>query len=132
MSKKIVPVITIILLAAFTLSCCGAFNAPKQVVKDHLDAWSDKDVIEAYSYFARELKESIPIGDFAAQMERVPVRSFKLTSISISGTKGTAEIEGTVTLRGGDKMGLRYELVQKDDEWEIWGYKIHPDLLFED
>jgi hypothetical protein len=54
-----------------------------------------------------------------------------LTNVSIEGAKGTAVVEGTVTLRGGTRMGLRYELVEKGEDWEIWGYKIHPDLLFD-
>lgn len=131
MSKKILPFIATMIIAALTLSCCAAFNAPKKTVKAHLDAWADEDVVEAYSYFAAELKESIPIDELAAQMDRVPIKSYKISSVSVSGTKGTAVIEGTVALEGGDRMGLRYELIEKGDEWEIWGYKIHPDLLFE-
>ncbi len=131
MSKRIIPVVLLVLITALILSCCAAFNAPKKTVKAHLDAWVDEDVVEAYAYFADELKESIPMDEFAAQMDRVPVKSYKITSISISGSKGTAVVEGTVTLEGGDRMGLRYELIEKGDEWEIWGYKIHPDLLFE-
>lgn len=132
MNRKLIPIFAIVLAAGFTLSCCGVLNAPKETVKAHLDAWVDEDLVEAYSYFAAELKESISIDEFAAQMDRVPVGSYKLTSVSISGTKGTAIVEGTVTLKGGERMGLRYELIEKGDEWEIWGYKIHPDLLFED
>lgn len=131
MNRKLVPVFAIVLAAWFALSCCGVLNAPKKTVKAHLDAWVDEDLVEAYSYFAAELKESISIDELAAQMDRVPVRSYKLTSVSVSGTKGSAVVEGTVTLRGGERMGLRYELIENDDEWEIWGYKIHPDLLFE-
>jgi|GEM_PF-1824982 len=132
MSKKILPVITVTLIATFALSCCAAFNAPKETVKAHLEAWSNDEVEEAYSYFADELQRSVTFKEFAAQVERVPIKSFKISSVSISGTKGTAVVEGTVTLEGGDRMGLRYELIQKGDEWEIWGYKIHPDLLFEE
>lgn len=119
-------------MAALSLSCCGVLGGPKSVVDEHLDAWSEGEVMRSYSYFADELQNSISISEFRAQVNRVKIKSFKLASVEISGTKGTAVVEGAVTLWGGDRMGLRYELIQKDDEWEIWGYRIHPDLLFEE
>jgi hypothetical protein len=84
MNRKVLAAIAIVVVSVFALSCCAMFNAPKEPVKAHLKAWSKGDVDEAYSYFAPELQASIPMELLADQIERNPIKSFKLTNVSSS------------------------------------------------
>jgi len=131
MSKKLLPAAAL-LIAAFALSCCAVLNEPKQAVKAHLDAWSQGDCEAAFSYLAPELQESLTFETFTEQVDRVPIRSYRISSISVSASNSTAVVKGAATLHNGDKTGLRYELLRKGEEWKIWGYDINPDLLFEE
>jgi len=109
---------------------CAMLNAPKEPVKASLRAWSEKDYALAYSYFSPELQDVQSLEEFTAQAEGVPVKSFSLTSVSIKGS--TAVVKGTVTLDDGRKWGCRYKLIEKDKDWLIYGYKVSPDVLFEE
>lgn len=132
MIKRILAAAGLVLVAAAALSCCAMFNAPKESVKAHLNAWAEKDYEEAFSYLASALQETKPFDEFKNDVDRVPIKSFNLTSISISGEDASAVVKGTITLIDDTKVGCRYELIQRGDEWLIWGYDISPDLLFEE
>ena len=116
-----------LVLLAFS---CAMLNAPMAPVKAHLKAWVGKDYETAYSYFSPELKDAISLEDFTAQAEGVLIKSFSLNSVSIKNS--TAVVKGTVKLEDGRKWGCRYKLIQKDKDWVIYGYKVSPDVLFEE
>jgi hypothetical protein len=109
---------------------CAMLNAAWLPVKAHLKAWSEKDYETAYACFSPELKETISLEDFTTQAEGVLIKSFSLTSVSIKSS--TAVVKGTVRLLDGRKWGFRYKLIQQGKNWLIYGYKVSPDVLFEE
>jgi len=131
MTRKTLALIGLFVAAIATLSCCAMFNAPKEPVKANLNAWIDKDYEEAFSYFAPELKEAVPLEVFTQHVDHVRFKSYKINSISISGDNGTAVVKGKVALVDGGSWGLQYDLVKRGEDWLIWGYEISNQVLFD-
>lgn len=131
--KKVLPVIAVALIAAFALSCCAAFNAPKEPVKAQLDAWKKGDWEEAYSCFSDDAQEVYSFSAFKSYAEANPIKTFKITSISIS-ADGPATVKGSVTMKSGEKLGFRHKVVEAfEGEWKIWSLEAFSrDILMED
>ncbi|MBD3286913.1 hypothetical protein GF338_11325 [candidate division WOR-3 bacterium] len=130
MTRKTLAIIGLITLAIGTLSCCAMLNAPKKVVNEHLKAWADKDYETGYALHAPTMNKTLPPEEFKYHVDNIRIKSFKATSINVSGT--SAKVKGTVVLENEEKWGFRYTLIQRGDEWRIIGYDISPGALFEE
>ncbi|MBN2380220.1 hypothetical protein JXM67_10525 [candidate division WOR-3 bacterium] len=116
--KKILPLVAVILVAGLALSGCAMFKAAKAPVKDCLTAWKKGDFEKAYSYFVEGTE--VPKDEFIEYAKENEVKKFSLTHISISGSEGTGEVRGTVTLKGGEKTGCLFCIKEvSEDVWMI-------------
>ena len=109
---------------------CAMLEAPKAPVKAHLKAWSEKNYEAAYSYFSPELKDSQSLDEFTTGAQGVLIKSFDLNNVTIK--NATAVVKGIVTLEDGRKWGCRYKLIERGKEWLIFGFKVSPNVLFEE
>ncbi|MBD3286949.1 hypothetical protein GF359_09890, partial [candidate division WOR-3 bacterium] len=128
--KKILPIVTVVLLAGLALSGCATFKAAKAPVKECLTAWKKGDFEKAYSCFVEGTE--VPKDEFIEYAKENEVKKFKLFRVSISGTEGaTGEIQGTVTLKGGDKTGCLFYVKEiSEDVWKIETMEaFDPDLI---
>lgn len=79
------------------------------------------DLEAAYAEAAPALKAQQDERSFSEAMRRLGMTehaSASWTNRSVEG--GKAELEGTVTTRGGDEIPVKITLVQVDDEWKVF------------
>jgi len=116
--KKILPIVAVLLVAGLTLSGCAMFKAAKAPVKECLTAWKKGDFETAYSYFVEGTE--VPKDEFIEYAKENEVKKFKLFRVSISGSDGTGEVQGTITLKGGEKTGCLFYIIEvEEDVWKI-------------
>ena len=130
MKKTAIVIAAMAFLALVAVPGCAMFKAAQEPVKNCLNAWKKGDFEKAYTYFSDELQAVYPIETFTEYAEAYPVKKFSLKNTSISAA-GTGYVQGIVNIKGGDKLGCKFEIVEvTEDNWKI--YEVHafsPDLL---
>lgn len=122
MGKKALVLAVMVLAGGFVLQSCASFKAAQAPVKAHLEAWKKADFQDAYSYMASRLKENYSFQTFSRYARANPIKSFKMGDVSLAEGRGT--IEGSVTLKDGEKLGFRYKVVElREDEWMIASFE---------
>jgi len=120
--KKAILLVAMVLIVGLALSGCAMFKAAKEPVKGCLDAWKKGDFEKAFSYFVEDT--DIPYEEFKVYAEENPIKAFSLNNISLSegveGAPSTGEVSGTVTLKGGSKLGCKFYIIEiSEDVWKI-------------
>ncbi|NLI97622.1 hypothetical protein GX441_03060 [bacterium] len=132
MIKK-VSLTALVIAAIFGFSSCATFNAAKEPAKKCLEAWKAGDYETAYSYFADEAKANYSLEEFTEYAEANPVKKYSLNNVSIS-AEGKGTIKGSVTLKSGEKLGCKFEVVEiSEGVWKIWIlHAFSRDILMEE
>ena len=103
-------------------------NAPRDVVKAHLQAIQENDFRLAYSHFTPEYRGGTSLEDFRSQFgafsEMLPYRELHVNNIKIENNK--AYVDGTITGRDDSIFPIHYELACAEGVWKIasfgWTY----------
>lgn len=119
MNKKALIIAAVALLAVIVIPGCAMFKAAQEPVKECLNAWKKGDYVKAYSYFSEQMQAGYSFETFKEYVQAYPVKKFSLKNTSIS-ADGTGYVQGTVNIKGGDKLGCKFEIVEiSDDNWKV-------------
>lgn len=132
MIRRMLPLVALLgFVSAF--AGCAMFKAAKEPAKMCLEAWKKGDYETAYSYFADEAKANYSLGQFKAYAEANPIKKYSLSNVSVS-ADGKGTIKGSVTLKSGEKLGCKFEVVEiSEDVWKIWIlHAFSRDILMEE
>lgn len=118
----LIAVVAAVVLAVLVLGLVfWLTSGPVEAADEFLALAGRGDLAAAYEAAAPALREQQDEGSFLEAMARLGMTEYESatwTSRSIEG--GKAELEGTVTTRGGDEIPIQLTLVEVEDEWKVF------------